>query len=204
VVDGRSVATKPLRVIVDSEVRLAGAERERYDALLIELHAAHQAGEDVAGRLGTLGQSIADAGTRLDAQPSAPAAVRTQFDALRRDFEAVRVKFGVAAPQAEGQAGGGGRGGGAGPAGGGGGGGGGGRGGGGGNANQDALARLETVKNGIMGIWESPSAAMTRRADEARSALAQATTEANALITRARGVAQALQPLGITLTVPGA
>ena len=58
------------------------------------------------------------------------------------------------------------------------------------------------AENAIMGIWETPSAAMLRRASEARSALAQANIEANALLARATAVAQVLQPLGITLAVP--
>jgi hypothetical protein len=149
--------------------------------------------------------------------------VKSRFEALNKDFDSLRVKFGVPTG-----AGGGGRGGGGGggrgnidpttltPAqldslrqaanqesgpGGGGGGGGGGRG---GADPRNALGRLGAVKGGMMGIWEVPSAGVIKQSDDAKLALNRAITEANAFLTRVRPMSETLKQYDVTLTVPPA
>jgi hypothetical protein len=188
--------TKPLRISFDQTVQFADAAHRRWFDITSELHELQRRGSDVAASLTALFTQMPDVTSRVNAS-SAPAAVKTQFESFKAELEAVRVKFGVTAPDT-GAAGAGGRGGR-----GGGGGGGGGRGGaGGGGADANVLGRAGTVKGAIMGIWEAPSAALVRQYDEVRVALPRAITEGQAVVTRAAAVSQALRAHNITLNVP--
>jgi hypothetical protein len=171
---------------MDPAARLNVAERARWTAVTAELHEAQARGNDVQAKLNSLHPQMGTAVTTLASNTSVPANVKTQFDALNRDYEAVRVKFGVpsggAAAPGRGGGGGGGRGGGA--------------------ADQNVLARVAAAKAAIMGIWEPPSAAMTRQASSAQSALAAAIAEANGVLARARTMSATLRAHNVTLTVP--
>lgn len=183
----RTLDTKTMRIIMDPEARLNVAERTRWNAITVELHDAQRRGNEVQAQLQTLHPQMVDIAGKIGGMSNVPASVKSQFDALNKDYDAVRVKFGVptnAAPQA-------GRGGG---------GGGGGRAG--GAPDQNVLARVGAAKGAIMGIWEAPSAAVTRQATTAQSQLAAAITEANSVISRARTVSAALKGFSVTLNVP--
>jgi hypothetical protein len=122
-----------------------------------------------------------------------PAAVKTQFETVNKEFDAVRVKFGVPPPPPQA---GGGRGGG------GGGGGGGGRGGGAAGPNPDLVNRAGTVKGQIANIWEMPSDALLKQYNDVKLALPKAIADANALLVKAMPLSQALKKYDVTLTVP--
>jgi hypothetical protein len=204
--DGKVVQSKPLTIVMDPEVALSGTARTAYNTLLLDLHDALQRGTDVAARLATLDAEMLKVSSRVDSG-SVSAASKTQYAAVRKDLDAVRVKFG----QNPGGAGaGGGRGGGA----------GGGRGGGAGGATPDAqaafaqqaaaaqqanaLGRLTTAKTAIQNLWETPSAALVKQATDAKAALAVAVTEANALMARARALSNQLGRDNVTILVPPA
>jgi hypothetical protein len=191
VADGSEVDRKPMTVIMDPEVRFTVAERQRYDTILEELHDVQRRGTAVAAALTAITAQMSDIAGRIGGMSNVSGDARSQFDALNRDFESVRVKFGVQAPGEGGRGAGGGRGG-----------GGGGRGGGGDPAN--VLNRLSTVKGAIMGIWEMPSEAVVAQANQAGPALNAAIDEANGVLARARSVSQQLGQYGLTLTVPPA
>jgi hypothetical protein len=216
--------SKPLRVVMDPEVRLADAQRRRYDAVLADLHEAQRRGQETANTLNALFPQMTAAATKLRAS-SAPADVKSRFEALNKEFDSLRVRFGVPTGAGGGGRGGGGGGGGrgnidpstmtpaqldslrqaanqeGGPGGGGGGGGGGGRG---GADPRNALARLGTVKGGIMGIWEVPSAGVLKQGDDAKLALSRAITDANAFLTRLRPMVADLKRYDVTITIPPA
>jgi hypothetical protein len=193
VVDGRAVETKPMRVIMDPAVPLTVAQRTRYNDIVTDLHAMQRTGTPVASALGAIAPQLNDIASRIAGMSNVPAGVKTQFDALNRDFNAVRVKFGIVAAAA-----GGGRG-----AGGGGGGGGGGRGGGGGAIDPaNVFGRISALKGSIAGLWELPSPALVSQYNEVKLAFPRAMTEANSVLARARTLSQALQDHGITLRVP--
>ena len=101
----------------------------------------------------------------------------------QKDFDAVRVKFGVPAQAPQGGRGGGG----------------GGRGG--GAPDPNLLNRLAAAKGAVMGIWEAPSGAVSRQAASARTGLLAAITEAEGVLARARTMASALKAHNITLNV---
>src|SRR6185503_7538606 len=141
---------------------------------------------------------MSDAASKVKAASDIPANVKSQFDALQKDFDAVRVQLGVglstdttaAAAGGRGGRGGGGRG----RA---------GRGGaGGGNESANVLARVATLKTTIGGIWESPSEALTKRYADAKTALPAAIAEANAVLAKASAMAPALKKYGIDVNVP--
>jgi hypothetical protein len=123
------------------------------------------------------------------AASNAPAAVKSQFDAFKKEFDTLKAKFGVTDPDTT-TGGAGGRGG-----------RGGGRGGGGGNPN-DVVGRAGAIKGSIMGIWESPSDAMVKQYTDVKAALPAALAEANAFLAKARTMSQTLQRSGVTLLVP--
>ena len=184
VAGGRTLDSKPMRIIMDPEARLAGAERSRWNAITMELHDAQRRGNEVQASLNTLHPQMTDIAGKIGGMANVPAAVKAQFESLNRDYEAVRVKFGVpsgaAAPAGRG-------------------GGGGGRGGG---AADNTLGRVGATKNAIMSIWEPPSGAVGRQAAAARTALTAAIVEANVLLARARAVSAALKAYNVTLNVP--
>jgi photosystem II stability/assembly factor-like uncharacterized protein len=184
-VDGRTVDTKPMRVLGDPAVTLTIAQRQRYNDIVSDLHEMQRTGTAVAYSLNALYPQFTQISSNIG---SAPAGAKTQFDALKQEFDAVRVKFGVPLPAAGGRGGGGG--------------GGGGRGGGGGDERVNVLGRVSTLKASILGFWETPSAALMSQYTELKPALAAAVTQANAFLAKARHVSVALRPHGITLTVP--
>jgi hypothetical protein len=188
-VDGRSVDTKPLRIVMDPAVTMADAQRRRYNEIVTDLHDLQRRGMDMAAKLNALHPQMVDAASKVSAS-NAPAAAKAQFETLHRDYEALRVKFGVPMPV---PGAGGGRGGG---------GGGGGRGGGAGDLQQNLVARVGAIKNQIMGIWEMPSDALVKQYADIRLTLPKAITDANTILARARTLSGTLGSSGVTLTVP--
>jgi hypothetical protein len=183
VAGGRTLDTKPLKIIMDPAVQLSVTDRKRYDALVMELHDGQRLGIHAAAALNGLYPQVAAAATMLKAS-NAPPAVKTQFESFKSEFDAVRVKFGVPAGVAAGRGGGGGGRGGADP--------------------DDVLARISALKLGIIGMWEAPTAAAVKQSADATQALQQAAAEANAALTKAASLSQSLKTYGVVLTVPAA
>jgi hypothetical protein len=118
VVNGREIDKKPLRIIMDPAVQMTTVARSNYNSVVADLHELQRRGTETARRLNTLYPQFTQIATRLDSA-SAPAEAKTQFGGLKKEFDAVRVKFGVpiaAGGAGRGGGGGGGRGGGADPA----------------------------------------------------------------------------------------
>ena len=55
-------------------------------------------GEEMTAALGPMYTQMNDVAEKLKTANNVPAATKTQFDALKKEFDAVRVKFGVPAP----------------------------------------------------------------------------------------------------------
>jgi hypothetical protein len=130
---------------------------------------------------------MSDVAKKLSDNGAVPAKTKTQFDSLNKDFESLRKRFGVPlpVPAAGGRGGGGGRGG---PP----------------PDPENALARTTTLKNQLMSVWETPSAAMVGQYTEAKADMPKAVADANVWLARAAAVSQALKKYDITLTVPPA
>ena len=182
--------SKPLKIVPDPDVKFAAGESERYNVVVDDLHSLQRRGVAVAAALNALHPQMADAATKVSGNSAIPASVKSQFESLNKEYEAIRKKFGVPlnAPPAGGRGGGGG---------------GGGRGGGGFDP-ENVLGRTSALKNALAGIWEVPSASMMRQYTDVKLALPKAITDANALLVKAASVSQALKKYDITLTVPPA
>jgi hypothetical protein len=186
-VDGQSVGTKPVGVLLDPANPLTDVQRRRYYDIAMDLHRLQGRGVTVVNALNPLFPQMTDLAQKLPGMTNVPDAVKTQFAAVQKEFDTVREKFGVPATPA---AAGGGRGG--------------GRGGGGGGNPANLLARAGTVKGRIMSFYDMPSDALMAQYADVRVALPRAVTEANTFLGRAQALSQALAKHGVTLTVPPA
>jgi hypothetical protein len=182
-VDGKEVARKPLTLVADPQVMLTAEQRLAYNALANELHAAQQAGAAAAAPLAALNSQMRAVAAKVDSAASLPADVKAEFAQFRKDFDALRAKFGVGVPAIGGPGGGGGFGG--------------------GGAGNDAnvLGRVGQAKSNVLAVWELPSDALRKQADAAKTALAAAVAEANAFVPKARALSGKLAASGIMMNV---
>jgi len=180
---GKVLDTKPITVIMDPAVKMTMAERAQYNTIVTDLHSMHERGSKIAGALGAMNPQMRTIDSTLNARNDVPAAVKTQFAALKREFDALAPRFGIggAAPPA--------------------GGGGGGRGGGGG-ADTSVYGRAVGLKGQIMNIWELPGEGLSKQYADIRVALSRTIAEGNAFLTRAAALSTSLARHGIALTVP--
>jgi photosystem II stability/assembly factor-like uncharacterized protein len=181
VVDGKTVESKSLTIVMDPLVPFTGAQRVAYNALATDLHTTQQAGAAAAVPMTALLAEVRKAAAKMDSTPTLADSVKTQFAAFRKDFDAVRAKLGAGAPAVA-----------FGP--------GGGAGFGGNDAN--VLARLGAVKSGVLGAWESPSESVQKQAASAKTAVEAAVAESKAFMARARAMSALLAANGITMAVP--
>lgn len=186
VVDGKTVESKPLTIVMDPMVQLTAAQRVAYNALAMDLHTAQQAGAAAAAPMTALLVEVRKAAAKMDSTPTLADSVKTQFAAFRKDFDAVRAKLGAGAPAVALGPGGGGGGGGAGF----------------GANDANVLARLGTVKSGMLGLWETPSESVQKQATSAKAAVEAAVAESKAFMARARSMSALLAANGITMAVP--
>jgi uncharacterized membrane protein YgcG len=170
VVNGKDIATKPVRVIGDSAVQLTDADRKTWHDTALALHRLQEQADEVAEAVTQLGTQYQTLETLMKSASNMPADAKTAIEGAGKQLAGLRTRLGVAAP-GQGQ-GGGGRGGG---------GGGGGRGGGGG-PNQNVRANLGQTKGQLMSSHSLPSEQQMRAVTEGREDLTRAINDANALI----------------------
>lgn len=188
VVDGQSVGTKSMSVMMDPANTLTDVQRKRYFDIAMDLHTMQARGNDVAAALGPLYTQMTDLAGKMAGMTNVPDAVKTQFTAVQKEFDTVRAKFGVpAGPAAAGAGRGGGGFGGAAPV-----------------NNTNVLARVGNVKTQILTFYDMPSDTLMRQYADVRIALPRAVTEVNAFLTKATALSQALAKSNVTLTVPAA
>ncbi len=184
VVDGKTVESKKLTIVMDPLVQLTQAERVAYNGLATALHNAQQAGAAAAAPMTALLVEVRKAAAKMDSTPTLADSVKTQFAAFRKEFDVVRAKLGAGAPAvAFGPGGGGGAAG-------------------FGAADANVLARLGAVKSGMLGVWETPSDAVQKQAAAAKASVEAAVAESKAFMARATAMSALLAANGITLTVP--
>ena len=189
VADGKVIETKRMTVVFDPAIPYGEAMKTRYYAVVADLHAMQKRATAVATALTALLPQMTDIASKIDGRSDVPANVKTQFSTLKKEFDAVRPKFGLpigaqAAPAA-------GRGGGR-----------GGRGGAGGADSVNVLGRAGTLKAQIMGIWEVPSETLLRQYNEVKLELPKATADGNAFLAKVGPVSAALKKYDLVLTVP--
>jgi hypothetical protein len=181
VVDGNTVGTKPMSIVMDAEVDLSGVDRLVYDEMLLSLHELERRGTEAAGHLNLLHADLEAVADTIGDMDDVPDDVKADFTEFREAFDEVRVKFGVP------MSGGGGRSF--------------GRGGGGGSP-ANVLGRTSTLKSTIMSIWEVPSDALVDQYYEVSPLLDAAIGEAQESLEQARLLAAKLERYDLTLTLP--
>jgi photosystem II stability/assembly factor-like uncharacterized protein len=182
---GKLLDTKPLTVIMDPAVKFTVAERNRYNAIVTDLHAMQGRGAPIMAALSTMVPQFRAIDTALATRSDVPAAVKTRFTALKKQFDALAPKF-MMVPAAGAPAGAGG----------------GGRGGRGGQADTSTFGRAASLKAQIMGIWEMPSASLQRQYADTRIALPRLIAEGTTFLNQARALQADLARYNLTLTVP--
>jgi photosystem II stability/assembly factor-like uncharacterized protein len=188
VVDGKTVETKPMKVVTDPALQMTPAQQKQYYDMAMEMHDLQRRGAEMTNALGPLYTNMLDIAGKIQGMANVPAAVKAQFDAANKEFDGIRVKFGVPPAQL-------------GP--GGGGGGGGGRGGGPPPNPANLAATVALVKSQILTFHDVPSDTLIKRAADVRATLPKAIAEANAfLVTKAMPLSAALKKHDVALTVP--
>jgi hypothetical protein len=182
--NGKTLDSKPLKLIMDPDVKFALGEHEKYNAIVADLGALQARAVKQLAALNTLYPMVTALKDTVAAKPDLPASVKTQVESFTKEFDAVRKKFGVPlpAPNAGGRGGGGGRGGAVDP--------------------ENVYGRTAALRNALVGIWETPSASMTRQYTEVKVDLPKAVTEANTVLVRAGALSQTLKQSGIQFNPP--
>ncbi|HET9268331.1 MAG TPA: hypothetical protein VFO31_09210, partial [Vicinamibacterales bacterium] len=188
VIDGKTVETKPMKVVTDPALQMTAAQQKQYFDMAMELHDLQKRASEMSNALGPLYTNMLEVAGKLGGMSNVPAAVKTQFDTANKEFDGIRTKFGVP-PSLGGAAQGGG--------------GGGGRGGGPPPNPADLSATVGLVKSQILTFHDVPSETLVKRAADIRASLPKAIAEANAfLLTKAMPLSQALKKYDVALTVP--
>jgi photosystem II stability/assembly factor-like uncharacterized protein len=174
VVEGKEVATKPLRVSGDAAMPMSDADRKTWHDTTFTLHELQKAANDAADAVTTLETQLTTAESLLKTAGSAPGGGKQAIEEAGKRLAALRPQLGV------GQTGGGGFGGG---------------------QNPNVRARIGQLKAQMMGSTSAPTAMQLRSATEAREDLAKVVQEVNDLTT---AVPQIYEKLGAAGLKPAA
>jgi hypothetical protein len=180
VIDGKTVDTKPLRVVGDPEVMLTDAERKKLYDMAMEMHELQRRATEAGAGVGSLNTRLPELAKEALGKSDVPADLKSSIDTLQKEIATLAPKLVV-------QGGGRGFGG----------GGGGGRGG----ATDNLAARLAQAKNGLMGgMW--PTEAVMKAYTDSKADVPKAIAEANSLFARAATLGSVLTKHSLTLTAP--
>ena len=169
--NGKDVATKPVRVVGDTAIKWTDADRKTWHDTALAFHRLQEQANEAADAVTQLATQYQTLETMLKTATNVPADAKTAIEAVGKDLTGLRTRLGVPAPgQTQG-------------AGGGGGGGGGGGFGGGGAPNPNVRARLGQTKGQIMGTHSVPSEQQTRALTQDREDLTRVIAETNTMIT---------------------
>jgi photosystem II stability/assembly factor-like uncharacterized protein len=179
VADGKTIDSKPLRVIADPEVVLTEAERKKMFDMAMEMHELQRRATEVATGMGPLNTRLAELAKEVGSNADLPADLKASVETLQKDVAALAPKMTL--PLGGGRFGGGG-----------------GRGGG---AGDSLVARVGQAKTGLMGsLW--PTENTLRAYTESKAQLPKAIADANSLFVRAATLSSALTKHSLTLTAP--
>ena len=190
--DGKTIDTKPLKVVADPDVALTVIERKKLYDMAMEMHDLQLFANGFSGALTPLNTRMTEIAKELASRDFVPADVKASVDSLTKELAAIVPKF---------AAGGGGRGGPPSPA---------------ATAGQAAgqagqatpappvvsvAARITQAKNGMMGgMW--PTSMTTKAYDDAKAMAPKAFAEANAVIAKAAALSATLAKYKVTLAAP--
>jgi photosystem II stability/assembly factor-like uncharacterized protein len=185
VVDGKTVDTRPLRVMADPEVALSAVERKRMFDMAMELHDLQQRGTAAATALRPLAARLTELAKEIGTRNDVPADVKTAFDVFHKDVTAFAPTL-ITPPGGGGFGGGGGQGGFGGAA---------------GATSSNVLTRLGQAKNGLMATMPV-TASTTRAFSGAKTDVPKAIADANALFATAATLSSTLGKYNLKLEAP--
>jgi photosystem II stability/assembly factor-like uncharacterized protein len=183
IVDGKTIETRPLKVMGDPDIVLTSLERKKMYDMAMEMHELQRRVAEVANQLIPVNQQLPEIAKTIAGRSDIPADVKTSFEAFNKEMTATVQRF---------AAGGGGRGG-----------GGGGGFGGGGTTEPNPIARVAIAKNGLMAGMPA-TASVTQAYNDAKTQAPKAIADAQALATKAAAMSATLAKHNITLKVPPA
>ena len=92
IVDGKTVDTKPLRVVADAEVALTPVERQRMFDMAMEMHELQKRATEVSTALRPLNSRMAELAKEIAGRSDVPADVKATFEAFNKDLAGVRAE----------------------------------------------------------------------------------------------------------------
>jgi photosystem II stability/assembly factor-like uncharacterized protein len=174
VVDGKTVDTKPLRVVDDPEVALTSADRKKMFDAAMEIHALQPSVISATAAHAALTRQMNELAATVGEKNEIPADLKSSFEALKSELAAMAPK--LAAPAGRGF--------------------GGGRG-----ADNSVSGRIAQAKTGL--ISGMPVTEQTMRAyNDVKTQAPKAVADVNAAIGKAAAVSAELAKYNVTLTVP--
>ncbi|HEY2434801.1 MAG TPA: hypothetical protein VGI12_19165 [Vicinamibacterales bacterium] len=177
-VDGKTIDSKPLKVVGDPEVVLTEAQRKQLFDMAMDMHDLQKRASQAAAGVASLNRQIAQLAGDVAAKSDIPADVKSAFDSLKTDTAAMLTKL---PPGAAGF----GRGG-----------------GGGGRGNDPSLTgKIGQAKNGMMGGMWPTSVTMKAYADSKTDA-PKVLADANALFAKSAAVSASLAAFNLKLDAP--
>jgi photosystem II stability/assembly factor-like uncharacterized protein len=176
IIDGKTVDTKPLRVVDDPEVILTQVERKRMYDMALDLHALQPRLNEAAAAHASLTRQVNELTPTVGSRGDVPADVKESFDAFKKDLASLAPKLTVPA----GRGGGGGRG-----------------------ANESLVTKLGQTKGVMMGgMW--PTEQSMRAYNASKAEIPKTIAELNGVIAKATTLGASLAKANLTLTVPQA
>ncbi len=175
-VDGKAVASRPLRVTADPEVALTAVERKRMFDMAMELHVIQGRGTEAVNAFRPLNTRITELAKEVAGRNDVPADVKASVDAFQKEMAALAPKL---TPPAGGRFGGGG----------------------GAAASPYVLTRLGQAKNGLMAGMPATQQTLDAYAD-AKVQVPKAIADANALFAKAAALGATLAKYNLTLAAP--
>jgi hypothetical protein len=182
VVDGKTIESKPLKVMLDPEVALSEIERKKMFDMAMEMHELQRVGNEAGTALRPLSTRAGELAKEIAGRTDVPADAKASFEAFNKELTALMPKF---------AAGGGGRGGG---------------GGGGGGAaavtpTPSLMARIGQAKNALMATMPLTDVAQKAYA-ESKVQFPKTMAEVNALVAKAGTLSKTLAAYKLKLDVP--
>jgi photosystem II stability/assembly factor-like uncharacterized protein len=176
VVDGKEVATKPVRVNGDSAVQITDAERKTWHDTALALHRLHQTANEAADAIAELSRQFQTLEGLVKNASSAPADASTAMAEMSKRLADLRTRLGVPAPgqQAGGRGGGGG-----------------------GGQNQNVRGTISQTKGQVMNSTSLPTEQQMRITDQSREDLMKLVQDANAVIAEFPGLYDKLGMSGL-------
>ncbi len=160
-VNGRDVATKPVRVAGDRLIQMTDADRKTWHDTALALHQLQRTANEAADAVSLLGEQLKSVEDMVKAAGAPPDPVKAALDEAAKKMTELRQRLGVPAP---GQTGGGFGGGGF------------------GGGGQNVRGTITQLKSQIMASTSLPTAVQTRGAQQSREDLAKTVDEVNAMI----------------------